>query len=89
MLDSVSNTLRSRREVIDFGILKNSGDKSYVDMWLENTGDTDINIIEVILEEPDPNVQIIPVATVVYARKEAEYLVANLILTAEMGSFII
>ena len=85
MLDSVSNTLRSRREVIDFGILKNSGDKSYVDMWLENTGDTDINIIEVILEEPDPNVQIIPVATVVYAQKGAEYLVANLILTAEVG----
>lgn len=82
VLDNV-NTLRAREASVDFGVLAAVGQKSFVDLWLQNTGPTDVEILEIITVKPDPLLKIIPIARHVLADKGTEFLVAQLVYTAE------
>jgi Transmembrane protein 131-like N-terminal len=83
VLDNI-NPLRAREDSIDFGILTGSGQKSFADLWLQNTGSTDLKILDIGIERPDSLLKIIPMARTVVAEEGTEFLVAQLVYTANV-----
>lgn len=83
VLDNI-NPLRAREDSIDFGVLTGSGQKSFADLWLQNTGSTDLKILDIGIERPDSLLKIIPMARTVVAEEGTEFLVAQLVYTANI-----
>ena len=84
ILDS-STSLKPREDLIDFGHLTGLGQKSYVDLWVQNMEDHHLVISHIVLEVPESSVKIIPTSEKTITDKGSEFLIAQLVYTAELS----
>lgn len=80
-----SSSLKPREESIDFGHLTGLGQKSYVDLWVQNMETHNLVITQIVLEVPESSVNIIQILDKVLPEKGTDFLIAQLVYTAELS----
>ena len=70
---------------IDFGVLTNIGQKAFSDLWLNNYGNIDMEILSIYPEKPDANLEITLITKSAFAGDVNDFLAAQLVFTATVN----
>jgi len=82
-LTALNTLVYPPHEELNFGVLPTAGSRNTLDLWINNFGDKNVEVLEIILVNPDPNMRVELVSVpVIYAGASITSRVAKLHYTA-------